>query len=135
MAMTNRPVLDERHSTLSPVLVTETGDTNTNKVSNSRASSEHEWIARIASQKYYTTQVLCTLQSSGTVIAIRLTTESPRHGNAALNRLKAKAKQTILRAIDYREQNGDPVDNLDGLMNAVAGDVERWQEIIDEPYG
>ena len=54
---------------------------------------------------------------------------------SALMRLRARGRQAIRRAEELRNQYGDPVDRLADLLSALPIDDDRWQEIIDEPYG
>jgi hypothetical protein len=49
--------------------------------------------------------------------------------------LLRKQREAVRLAKEYREEQGDPVDNLVGILSEIAFDEEAWQEIIDEPYG
>jgi len=64
----------------------------------------------------------------------RDSSQQPR-GTTLLIELKAKRSEMIRRAIEYRATHGDPVQNLVNLLSTVTGDPQRWQEIIDAPYG
>lgn len=59
------------------------------------------------------------------------TTDMPR----ALERLKLRGRQNSQRAAASRAQLGDPVARLSTLLDPMPLDPDRWQEIIDEPYG
>ena len=59
----------------------------------------------------------------------------PLPRNHLLTRLKSRAREQLKNAIQYRQQYGDPVQNLGSLLDEYHGDTERLQEIIDEPYG
>ena len=60
--------------------------------------------------------------------------QQPRVSNLLIE-LKSKQPEMIRRAIEYRTAHGDPVQNLANLLSTVMSDPQRWQEIIDEPYG
>ena len=58
-----------------------------------------------------------------------------RQARVLQERLKDKLPEMIRRALEYRAAHGDPVQNLANLLASVTGDLQRWQEIVDEPYG
>jgi len=64
-----------------------------------------------------------------------LVTPSPQVISPLVLRLKAKQSGMIRQALDYRKTYGDPVSNLATLLTNIAVDPQRWQEIVDEPYG
>ena len=39
------------------------------------------------------------------------------------------------RALEYRKQNGDPVENLVRLLTDLVDDPVLWKRVVDEPYG
>lgn len=62
-------------------------------------------------------------------------TRAPDPNDKIKIRLKVKQPGMIQQALDYRKTYGDPVSNLATLLSNIAVDPQRWQEIVDEPYG
>jgi len=53
----------------------------------------------------------------------------------SLERLKARQPEMTRRALEYRKQNGDPVENLVRLLTDLVDDPVLWKRVVDEPYG
>ncbi len=49
--------------------------------------------------------------------------------------LLRKQKQAIRLAKEYREEHGDPVNNLADVLDQMVKDEALWQAIVEEPYG
>lgn len=49
--------------------------------------------------------------------------------------LKARHKEAVRYAQEYRTRFGDPIENLARLLGELQSDDELWQRIMDEPYG
>ena len=52
-----------------------------------------------------------------------------------LERLKARQPDMARRALEYRRQNGDPIENLVRLLTDLVDDPVLWKRVVDEPYG
>ncbi len=47
--------------------------------------------------------------------------------------LHLKYQKALINAQEYRQQFGDPIDNLISLLDHVA-DEDTWRRLLDEPY-
>jgi hypothetical protein len=52
-----------------------------------------------------------------------------------LAKSRQRQQQRMPMALEYRERNGHPVEALARLMASLIVDENRWQEIVEEPYG
>lgn len=49
--------------------------------------------------------------------------------------LRDRWLKAVQVAKEHHDAGGNPVDELEALLNEVAHDADVWQSIIDEPYG
>lgn len=54
--------------------------------------------------------------------------------SSALSRLRARQPQILRRALEIRQEYGDPIQNLAELLGNMPGSQEDWKALIDEPY-
>lgn len=103
------------------------------------ASSIPIWVINVVQQLVKKPSLVSSgaveIASSLEAIPAKLVIPSPQVISPLVLRLKAKQRGMIQQALDYRKTYGDPVSNLATLLSNIGVDPQRWQEIVDEPYG
>lgn len=54
--------------------------------------------------------------------------------SSTLSRIQARQPQILRRALEIRQEYGDPIQNLAELLGNMPGSQEDWEALIDEPY-
>jgi hypothetical protein len=54
--------------------------------------------------------------------------------SSTLSRIQARQPQILRRAMEIRQEYGDPIQNLATLLENMPGSQEDWEALIDEPY-
>jgi hypothetical protein len=54
--------------------------------------------------------------------------------SSTLSRIKARQPQILHRAMEIRQEYGDPIQSLAALLENMPGSQEDWEALIDEPY-
>lgn len=54
--------------------------------------------------------------------------------SSTLSRIRARQPQILRRALEIRQEYGDPIQNLAELLGNMPGSQEDWEALIDEPY-
>lgn len=50
-----------------------------------------------------------------------------------LARIVARQPQILRRALEIRQEHGDPIQNLVELLGNMPGNQEDWEALMDEP--